>query len=401
MNILVISQYYYPEQFKINDICESLIEKGHSVTVLTGLPNYPSGIIFDDYKSRGHRSEIINGVKVERSFLIGRGKGILKLALNYISFMVSSSIKVQRMTEKFDIVFVYQLSPVFMAIPGIVYKKKHHIPLYLYCLDLWPESLKVNIDNENNIVFKFVKMISKYIYNKCDLIGVTSKPFIQYLNNIHKIDLSKLRYLPQHGYDEYANLSDNLNNHTQINVSYFGNVGKVQDFDIIIKNIDRVSSNVYFHIVGEGSEFESLKRKIDTNNLNQRIILYGYKKKEELVEIYKMTDICLLSLKSESSIGNTLPSKMIEYLSVKKPILAIAKGSVKELIDEVKCGYCVNFEDDQDFIDKLNILSTNANLRLEFGENGRKYFEDNFTKELFILKLENQLNELIGGTKNV
>lgn len=401
MKILVISQYYYPEQFKINDICESLVEKGHSVTVITGLPNYPSGVIFDDYMSGKNKSEIINGVKVERCFLIGRGKGAVKLGLNYLSFMISSSIKAIQLKDEFEMVFVYQLSPVFMAMAGITYKKKHNVPLYLYCLDLWPESLKVNIKNKKNIIFKSVKSFSKYIYNKCDLIGVTSKPFIQYLNQEHKIDLSKLRYLPQHGYDAFSNLNENSNTHSGINVSYFGNIGKVQDFDIIITNMDRVNPNVTFHIIGDGSELESLKQKLSTNPLNQRIILHGYKQKEELIDLYKMTDICLLTLKSDSSIGDTLPSKMIEYLSVNKPILAIARGSVQELIDEVKCGYCVNFGDDQDFIDKINTLATDTKLRLKFGENGRKHFDESFTKDLFILKLENQLNELNGGTKNV
>jgi len=401
MNILVISQYYYPEQFKINDICESLIEKGHFVTVLTGLPNYPTGVISDKYKSGQNRTEVINGVKVERCFLTGRGKGSIQLGLNYLTFMVSSSFKVQHLRDKFDIVFVYQLSPVFMAMPGIIYKLKYNVPLYLYCLDLWPESLKVNIKKENNFVFKWVKSFSKYIYNKCDLIGVTSKPFIQYLNQQHKVDLSKLRYLPQHGYDTYLNLSNDQDDHIGINISYFGNIGKAQDFDTLIKCIDNLDTNITFHIIGEGSEYASLMQKVDSNLLAQRIILHGYKQKEELIDLYKMTDICFLTLKSDSSIGNTLPSKMIEYLSVDKPILAFAMGSVKELIDEIKCGYSVAFGDEEDFIEKVNKLSTNPNLRIEFGKNGRQYFEKNFTKEIFIDKLEKQLNELIGGMKDV
>jgi glycosyltransferase involved in cell wall biosynthesis len=395
MNILVVSQYYYPEQFKINDICESLVDNGHSVTVLTGLPNYPSGIISDNYKLGKNRREVVNGVKVERCFLTGRGKGSIQLGLNYLSFMCSSSLKITQLKDKFDIVFVYQLSPVFMAIPGIIYRKKHNVPLYLYCLDLWPESLKVNIKNENNLIYKCVESFSKFIYKKCDLIGVTSKPFIKYLSRVHGIKLNKLSYLPQHGYDTYANLSNESNMHTGINVSYFGNIGKVQNFDIIIKNIDKVNSDITFHIIGDGSEFASLKQKIEAIQLSQRIVLHGYKQKDELVKLYNITDICLLSLKSDSSVGDTLPSKMIEYLSVNKPILAIAKGSVKELINEIECGYCVDIDDDVDFIEKINLLSTNSNLRIVMGKKGRQYFEENFTKEMFIDKLEKQFTKLL------
>lgn len=401
MKILVISQYYYPEQFKINDICESFVEKGNSVTVLTGLPNYPSGIVPDKYRFGKKRREVINGVNVVRCYLMGRGKGAIRLGINYLSFMLTSSIKVLFLKEKFDIIFVYQLSPIFMALPGVIYKKRYKVPLYLYCLDLWPESLKVNIKNENNFVYKCVKSFSKYLYKKSDYIGVTSKPFIQYLNEVHNVEISKLSYLPQHGYDAYTNLNDEQSNHIGINVSYFGNIGKVQDFDIIIKNIDKIDSNINFHIIGDGSEFEDLENKIDSFKLNNRITLHGYKRKEDLVELYRMTDICFLSLRSESSIGNTLPSKMIEYLSVNKPILAISRGPVKELIDEINCGYCVNSGDDLDYIEKINLLSKNSELRLTLGYNGRKYFNENFTKETFITKLEKQFNDLIGGIENV
>lgn len=401
MNILVISQYYYPEQFKINDICERLVENGHVVKVLTGLPNYPVGDIFNDYKQGRNRRETINGVDVVRSYLVGRGSGSLRLALNYLSFMVSSSLKALFLKEKFDLVFVYQLSPVLMAIAGIIYKRKQHVPLYLYCLDLWPESIKVNIKNENSIVFKAVRNISGSIYKQCDKIGVTSQPFIHYLNNVHGIEVEKITYLPQHGYDLFSKMGKESIDHEGINISYFGNIGKAQDFDSIINNIENIDSNIYFHIIGDGSEFNSLKQKIDQLDLGHRIRLHGYKKAEALVELYKLTDICFLTLKPNSMIGDTLPSKMIEYLSVAKPILAIARGSVESLIHESKCGYSVEYGNDADFVDKMKLLSNDAQLRRDMGQNGRAYFENNFTKERFITKIESQLYDLVGGTTNV
>ena len=142
MKILVVCQYYYPEPFRISDICETLVEKGHEVTVLTGLPNYPEGRVLDEYRYGKKRNEVINGVKVIRSFEIGRGSNKLKLFLNYFSFTVSASLKTFfLMKEKFDVVLVNQLSPVMMGIPAMVYKKKHKKKILFYCLDLWPDSL--------------------------------------------------------------------------------------------------------------------------------------------------------------------------------------------------------------------------------------------------------------------
>lgn len=399
MRILVISQYYYPEQFKINDICESLVEKGHTVKVITGLPNYPFGKIFDGYKQKNKRNESINGVSVERCFLFERGKNIFGLALNYLSFMISASIKTYRMKVEYDLVFVYQLSPVLMAIPGIIYKKKHNVPLYCYCLDLWPESLKVNIKNVDNFIYKFIKNISTKIYRSSDMIGITSKPFSQYFKEVHQIDDMKLSYLPQHGYDILPDLKYEENK--TINISYFGNIGKAQDFDLIINNIDKLNDSIQFHIIGSGSEYDNLNQKIRDKGLINKVILHGYKQRSDLYELYSKTDICLLTLKSNSLIDKTLPAKMIEYLSTRKPILAIAEGAVQELIQESECGYCVSFDNDTDLVDKVNLLSTNKELRDKIGMNGRAYFEKNFTKEIFMNKLEEQLNHLIGDKSHV
>ena len=401
MKMLVITQYYFPEQFKINDICETLVKKGHTIQVLTGLPNYPKGIIFDEYKQGKNRIETINGVHIERSYLVGRGTGVIRLALNYLSFMFSSSIKALFMKERYDVVFVYQLSPVFMAFAGLVYKWKNKVPLYLYCLDLWPESLKVNLKNEKSLIYRSVSFISKLIYEKCDKIGVTSKPFIGYLSDKHGVSLDKIHYLPQHGYDMFSSPDEFYVEHSGINISYFGNIGKAQDFDCLIRNIKEVDKDIYFHIVGDGSEFERLKQMVSQYHLNHRIKLHGYMKKDELTALYQTTDICFLSLKPDSLIGDTLPSKMIEYLSVGKPVLAYAGGSIKELIEEAECGYCVDFGKDEEFVDKINLLARHRSQRESFGRNGRVYFEERFTKQHFISNLEIQLYDLIGGSKYV
>ena len=163
MKILVVCQYYYPENFQITPICEQLVADGNEVTVVTGLPNYPTGIIPEEYKN-GRRNEFINGVHVIRCQEIGRKKGVFYLALNYLSYARSAYRMVNNLETDFDVVFVYQLSPILMAIPAIKYADKHKKPLFLYCCDLWPESIKVYIKNENNFIFQIVKNFLEFSF---------------------------------------------------------------------------------------------------------------------------------------------------------------------------------------------------------------------------------------------
>lgn len=192
MKILVVCQYYFPEPFRITDICETLVNNGHDVTVLTGLPNYPEGYIHEDYRNGKRRKEVINGVKVIRSFELGRGRGNWRLFLNYISFTLSGSIKMMLIKEKFDVVLVNQLSPVMMAIPAIIYKKKYNKKILLYCLDLWPDSLTARGVKESSIIYKIFLKISKWVYKKADAILVTSGMFIDYFRRTIGISTEKI-----------------------------------------------------------------------------------------------------------------------------------------------------------------------------------------------------------------
>ena len=168
MKILVVCQYYYPEPFRITDMCEELVKRGHIVTVVTGTPNYPMGEIYKGYENGKKKDETINGVRVHRCFTIGRKGGTIKRFLNYYSYAISSSLHTLFMRENYDVVFVNQLSPVMMACAGIVYKKTHHKRLVLYCLDLWPASLCAGGVKDSSIIYKVFQKISAKIYSKAD-----------------------------------------------------------------------------------------------------------------------------------------------------------------------------------------------------------------------------------------
>lgn len=393
MKILIVSQQFYPEEFKINEIVKELVKKGHKVTVLTGLPNYPSGVIPKEYKFFRNRKHDYYGAKVIRSMEIARKNNTIGLSLNYLSFMISSLFKSIFMKKDFDVIYVYQLTPVTMCIPAIIIKKIKNIKLFIYCLDLWPESLKTTI-SEKSFIYNIMKKISAWIYTKADKVGVTSKAFLEYFTNYHKINKNKLVYLPQHSEeikDDIGFLDNGI-----VDFVFTGNIGKAQGVEVFIKAASKLKDyNFKIHIVGEGSDLENVKKTSSDLNMDERVIFYGRKPASEMNEFYKLADVCLLCLKTDSFIGDTLPAKLQGYMSAGKPVLAAAGISSKEVIQDADCGIAVDFFD-VDLLTKAMDEMCNLSMEslIKMGQNAKVYADYNFNIDNVINKLEKQLEIL-------
>lgn len=396
MRILIVCQNYYPEQFKINDISEQLVKHGHYVTVLTGLPNYPTGKIPREYRWGKRRKEIINGVNVIRSHEIGRKNSVIGLAINYFSFMISASCKALFLKRVFDIVFVYQVSPVTMILPGYIMKKRMKIPMYLYCCDIWPESLKNKISNENSLIFKMVKILSKFLYSKCDSITVSSKPFIEYFEKVHNIQSDRISYIPQHAEDISLNLNFPVNNEITDFV-FMGNIGIAQDIDCILNAAERIKNTHKFciHFVGDGSYLGISKNLVRMKGLENNVIFYGRRPIEQMQDYYKLADACLLTLTADNLIGLTMPSKLQGYMAAGKPVIAAINGAAREVIIDSKCGLCVNAGDFNALAEVMIDFIENPDKFKKCGENGRRYFRNHFTKSIYMAKLEQEFYNLV------
>lgn len=395
MKILVVCQYYYPEQFKINEICEELVTKGHHVTVLTGLPNYPEGYVLNEYRKNKKRKEIINGVNVIRSFEIGRKNSSIFLGLNYISYMLSASVKSVFMKKDFDVIYVYQLSPVTMALPGVIVKKLTKTPIHLYCCDIWPESMKIIIKNEESLTFRIIKRLSKYLYTNCDSIAVTSKPFIDYFETVHSIPKERISYIPQHS-DEIIIEEKTNNKDGTTNFMFMGNIGKVQDVDCILMAANEIkeSSNFMVHFVGDGSYLEESKRIVRELGLDDIVIFHGRHPIESMPEFYKIADACLLTLKSDSLVGLTIPSKLQGYMSAGKPVIGAIDGAAQEVIKQSECGLCVDSGDYEGLANAMKDFVDNPSKYKSAGINAEKYFRENFTREVYISSLEKEFEKI-------
>lgn len=231
--ILVICQYYKPEPFRISDICEELVCRGHEVHVVTGYPNYPEGVLYEGYGKGKHIDEVINGVKVHRCYTVPRQTGIIKRFLNYYSYAISSTKYVLSKKcvasdgKPFDVVYCNQLSPVMMAHAAIAYKKKYNVPVVMYCLDLWPESLIAGGVKRDSILYKYYHHVSRKIYQKMDKILITSRMFSEYFQQEFGFQDEKTEYLPQYAEGIFEEIETKQVTET-FEFMFAGNIGSIQ-----------------------------------------------------------------------------------------------------------------------------------------------------------------------------
>ncbi len=399
MNVLVFSQYYYPERIGPTEICEQLVKEGNKVKVITGLPNYPDGHVKKEYRFFKNRKQKINGVEIERTFEIGRKKNKLFLALNYLSFCISATFKTLFLSDKFDVVYCYQLSPVTAAIPAIIYSKLKKKKLVLYCLDIWPESLKVMNINDKSIIYKIFNFISKKVYNNCDKIVISSKTFKEYLIKKHFVDSTLIEYLPQFSQDYKTKEIENKSESHKVNFLFAGNIGQAQNLEIIVEAINKIKEkdNIVVNIVGDGSNLKKIKEMVKEFKLENNVIFHGQVEKEAMYKFYNSTDACLLTLKSDSLIGKTLPLKLQSYMSSGKPVIAAIDGDASEVILDSNCGICVNPNDSKGLADAIYEFAKDKEKYKHMGENSRKYYEENYTLKSFMCNLNIMFKEVIGA----
>lgn len=392
MRILIVSQYYYPEQFIINDIAKTLVEKGNVVTVLTGLPTYPQGRVLAGYEKKEKRSETINGVRVIRCREANRTSSIFGIARNYLSFMRSSTRKAKRLREQYDVIFVFQVSPITSAHAAVYLKRNRHIKLVLYCLDIFPEALKSHVD-ENHFIFKWAKRYSRKIYNACDVIAVTSKSFIDYLHETHGVKREIIHYLPQYASDEFLHADLTKSENGFVDFMFAGNMGYAQNLEVVVCAVEHMQHKecVKVHFVGEGSDEENIKRLIREKNLENYFVFHGRVDSCLMKEKYQLADALLLTLRGNTLVAGTIPGKLQTYMTTGKPVLGAISGEANGIISQSGCGQSVEAGDDVGLAKLMDAFVMNRHAYDECGDNGKKYFCEHFAKDRFFAELEKLL----------
>ena len=403
MKLLVVTQYFWPENFRINDLVTDLVARGHEVTVLTGKPNYPDGETFKEFLSTPSNYNHYNGAKIIRVPMLARGKGSISLFLNYISYAVSASIfgVWALRKKKFDSIFTYAPSPITVGIPAITIRAIKKIPLVFLVLDLWPESLEAVGIVRSKLILKCVGLLVSFIYTRCDLILAQSKSFIPRIKEYARID-SPIEYFPS--WAESVITMQDVQPAPEIDskmgvfkVMFAGNIGEAQDFPAILAAADRLRKykKIQWLIIGDGRKADWVKEKILQMGLDEHVLMLGRYPVERMPSFFQHADALLVTLKDELIFSMTIPAKLQAYLAAKKPILGMLNGEGAEIIQRSGAGIsCAAGDDKALAATVLKLYEMDAESRDALGRNGFEFGIKEFDRFKLINQLESWLKNL-------
>ncbi len=404
MQILVISQYFWPENFRINDIVQEFVQRGHDVTVLTGVPNYPMGVVFAEFREHAERFTNFQGAEIVRVPLLPRGNGGLRLFINYISFFLAASTiglwKVRK--RRFDVVFVFEPSPITVGIPAIIYRKISRTPVIFWVLDLWPETLSAIGVIRSPTLLAIVGKLVRIIYNRCDFVLGQSKGFLE---NIAKYcdNKEKIRYFPNWAESIYQKGSVTPAPEVRIqnnifNVMFAGNIGEAQDFPTILAAAEllKADEQIRWLIVGDGRMSNWLKAEVVRRGLQKSFILLGRFSEDRMPSFFIHADALLVSLKADPVFSLTIPGKVQSYLMAGIPIIGVLDGEGMQVIKEANAGIVCPSGDSQALADAVREMAKMPKSEREnWGRQGRLYAEREFGKDMIMDRLESWMAELV------
>ena len=402
MKVLIVSQYFWPENFRINDLAQALAERGHEITVLTGKPNYPGGTFFAGYGTFGRTEESYNGIRVLRVPLVARGTGGLQLALNYLSFALSASlIGPWRCRGSFDVIFAFEPSPITVALPAIVLKTLKGAPLLLWVLDLWPESLTAAGAIRSPLVLGLLGKMVRGIYRCCDIILAQSRGFIPRIAQMGAAP-EKIRYFPSWAEGVFTTAASvdrdiNLPILPQgFRIMFAGNIGAAQDFKSILDAAEKLMSEraIQWIVLGEGRMLEWVKTQIRERGLEDNVHLLGAYPLEMMPYFFREADVMLVTLKSDPIFALTIPGKVQSYLACGRPIAAMLDGEGARIVTEAGAGLVGPAENPDALAANVLALQRMPTAgRENMGRAARAYYELHFERGRLIAQLEGWLRE--------
>lgn len=394
-HILVVSQYFYPEQFRINDMCLEWVKRGYKVTVITGIPNYPMGKIFEGYGLTKKRHEIWNDIEIFRIPLIPRGTGSIGMILNYISFMVSGILAGKMKNIKADYVFSFEVSPMTQVLTGISFAKKMKVPHYLYVQDLWPENVITVTGISNPMIVKPIDKMVDYIYKNSDQIFTTSPSFVDAIcERKVKVDKRKVHYWPQYAEEFYhpceKKVIAEIPNDKSFKVIFTGNIGTAQGLQILPETAELLKNeNVKFVMVGDGRYLGEFNYEIEKRGVKEQFVMVGRQPAERIPELLSACDVAFLSFQNDSLWTKTIPAKLQSYMACGMPIIASAEGETERIIKEADCGVCCAIGDAKRLSESIKSMMK-SDLR-GMANRSREYFEKYFDKQMLMNQMEEYL----------
>lgn len=404
LKILLVTQYFWPENFRINDLVEEWTRNGHQVTVLTGKPNYPQGEVFPDYVLNPIGFNEYRGANIVRIPMLARAKGSIRLFLNYLSFVLGATVvgSFQLRGYRPDVIFVYEPSPVTVGLPAIFLGKIKHVPVVFWALDLWPETLSAIGVLKSPRILRMVGHLVRFIYNRCELVLGQSKGFIGSIEK-YRDNKQGIRYFPSWAESVFSakhNLPaveiDSCND--VFNIVFAGNVGEAQDLPSVVKAAMLLKNNPKIHwwIVGDGRKSEWLAAEVLSQGLGGNVHLLGRFPVERMPSFYSAANVLLVSLKKDPVFSLTIPGKVQSYLLAGVPLIGMLDGEGAAVIKESNSGLVVSAGDHEGLAQAVLSMASMSQEEMQiFGANGRAYAEREFAREGLMQKLEDMLNEAV------
>lgn len=399
MKILILTQHFYPENFIINDLHKELVDHNFNITVITGKPNYPKGKIFPEFKTKGYIKKKLNNSEIFYLPLVPRGNGsLINLFKNYFSYLFSCLFFTGKYISKnqFDLIFVYQTSPILVAIPGILLKKKLNIPLVIWVQDLWPENIYATQKIKKLFFLDHILIaICKFIYRSASLLLIQSKNFKKVLSK-YQISENKIKYFPNF-YEAKNNIKlpnrfNELKNKilkSNFPIIFAGNIGVLQSIYTIIDASTLINKNIDIYIIGDGSEKKNLIKYKQLKSADN-VIFVDFIEREFIDQILMLSKSLIISYLNDENLNLTIPSKFQNYLNLGKPILGSISGTTADIIKKNNLGF-VSFPEDYNAlaknIDKMYSLSESEITIIS--KNCLDYFSKNFSKKILVTKLLN------------
>lgn len=401
MRVLFVCQHYWPEQFLSTGMCEELVARGHDVTALVGIPNYPTGIVPEEYRGGRNREQDRNGVHIVRAEEVPRKPGVVGLARNYWSYMRGADRRLGDLEGGYDVVFAYQISPVLMSEPAVRAKRLFGAPVLLYCADIWPDAVKAMLPERLGFLMPAIRSASTRIYRGADMIATNSRAYIDCFERVHGIDRARCHYVPQYADDAYLDMDLSAEPSDKTRFMVMGNIGRLQHMQVLMEAVDLLKGRDDFelHVVGTGSAMGYCKDFAASHGLEDRIVFHGRHPVEEMPRFYRMADACVLTLHVPGApwISSTLPSRLQGYMAAGKPVLAAIDGSAAEVIAESGCGASVPGTDGAALAGLMADFIDNPGKYARCGESGRTYFRENFTRARFMDEIESLLDDTVKG----
>jgi len=409
MRLLVVTQYFWPENFRINELATELSRRGHEVTVLTGWPNYPEGQVFEDYRKDPARFAALENVRIVRAPLWPRGRSGWRLFLNFFSFAFSASlVGAWRLRgQKFDAVLVHEPSPITVGIPGAVMRALKRAPLAFWVLDLWPDTLKAVGVLKSRYLLETVGLLVRWIYGQCDLILAQSKSFKTHIAR-YSPNTVGIEYFPAWA-DNIFCLDHAIEPDASVPIApdiftvlFAGNIGESQDFPAILDAAEslRARNDIRWILVGDGRMSAWVAEEITRRKLAGKVIMVGRHPLERMPAFFAHADALLVSLKDDPIFSMTIPGKMQAYLGAGIPVLAMLNGEGADIVVEAQAGLVSPAGDGAALAHNIESLAaTDKAERTRMGANGRRFCTAQFDRDTQIGRLENWLQELIVHTQ--